>query len=142
MEEIRDRIPKHIIGFMVVIALYYDTLQALISTVSVSSVYGFFLAILSTFITIFAWLHFYVWFKLRNVNFFEGKMGKVAGKRLAPFLITMAAELIPGLNVAPVLTIGIAITAVLVHLEDLAVRKKLISEAQLLAMQKHFSGRI
>lgn len=131
MEENKKiRIPIRVIVMMGTVGLLYDFLQAL----TTAGIIGF---ILSTLITIWAWLHFYIWYKFRGVGFFEGKAGKFIARRILPFVVPMILEFIPAWNIVPTLSLAVVVTGILVYLEDKAVQKNIISEEDLKKFQKY-----
>lgn len=87
------------IAFMVSVALFYDVFQALIQLIP------FLGQILSSLIGVFAFLTFYLWFKMRGLNFATPKRAGLLG---GGFLI----ELIPILNILPAWTLAVILLAI------------------------------
>jgi hypothetical protein len=76
--------------FMIVVALFFDALQALLMLVGI----GWFVPIIS-------YPTFWLWFRFRGLNFFSLKRASVLG-------IGALIELIPGLNILPAFTLTVA----------------------------------
>lgn len=78
------------VWFMIAVALFFDTLQALLTPV----VIGYFVPIIS-------YPTFWLWFKMKGLNFFSLKRAPVLG--IGAFI-----ELIPGLDLLPAFTFTVA----------------------------------
>lgn len=93
------------IGLMISVALFYDGLQALLQLIPVAG------QILAGLVAIFAFLTFWLWFRLNGIKFSTPKRSAVMG---TGFII----ELIPILNILPAWTLAVAIIVA-----DLKVKK-------------------
>ena len=78
------------------VALVIDLIQFLLDLILI----GF---IVDPIISIFAYLMFWFWFKLRGVSFTNPKRAAIGG-------ISFLLELIPGLDMLPALTAGVVMT--------------------------------
>lgn len=74
------------IGLMIVVALFFDTIQALLTPVLV----GYFVPIIS-------YPTFWLWFKMKGLNFFTMK-------RAPTMAVGALLEIIPGVDVIPAFT--------------------------------------
>ncbi len=83
-------------GLMIAVALIIDIVQFLLDLILI----GF---ILDPIISVFAYLMFWFWFKLRGVSFSNPKRAAIGG-------ISFLLELIPGLDMLPALTVGVVMT--------------------------------
>jgi len=92
-EEKKKGLENHTIIFMIVVALFYDVLQWVMAFILMDWLVG-----------IFAFLTFYVWFKMRGLNFATPKRAMVLG---GGFII----EIIPILSVLPAWTLAVIILA-------------------------------
>src|SRR3990167_4763114 len=86
------------IAFMISVALFYDAIQAIIQIIPILG------QILSSLIGIFAFLTFYLWFKLKGFNFATPKRAGYLGGGLL-------VELIPILNILPAWTLAVTLLA-------------------------------
>lgn len=86
------------IVFMVSVALFYDAVQGIINLIPILG------QILSGLISMFAFLTFYLWFKLKGLNF-------VTPKRAAYLGGGLLIELIPILNILPAWTLAVTLLA-------------------------------
>lgn len=86
------------IAFMIAVALFYDAIQAFINLIP------FLGQILSSLIGLFAFLTFYLWFKLKGLNFATAKRAGYLG---GGFMI----ELLPLVNMLPAWTLTITLLA-------------------------------
>jgi len=97
---------------MVALAGSIDAIQALLAFV--------FLGLLvNGLISLFAWLTFYLWFKLSGVTFLDGQTAKIlvfAGGALL--------EQIPGVNALPAATLTVILTIAIVKREDARYNKE------------------
>lgn len=83
---------------MIGVAIFFDGLQAAIQTIPILG------QILSGFVAIFAFLTFWLWFKLHGVKL-------ATGKRAASMGLGFIFELIPFLNILPAWTLAVTLTA-------------------------------
>lgn len=91
----KDKEIKPVTGtFMIIVALLFDGIQAGINLIPIVG------QILSFLISIFAFLTFWVWFKMNGVSFAKPKR---AGSMGVGFLV----ELIPVLNMLPAWTLAV-----------------------------------
>lgn len=96
---------------MIGVAVVVDFVQGLLTA-------GIVGLIVSTFISIFAWLMFFLWFKLNSIGMLD------SGARLAVTIWGGAfIEMIPVINVLPAWTISVAIMLFIVRSEDVIFNK-------------------
>lgn len=96
---------------MIGVAVVVDFVQGLLTA-------GIVGLIVSTFISIFAWLMFFLWFKLNSIGMLD------SGARLAVTIWGVAfIEMIPVINVLPAWTISVAIMLFIVRSEDVIFNK-------------------
>ena len=86
------------IGFMIIVAFIYDMIQA---TLQLLPILG---QILASLISIFAFLTFYVWFKVKGLNF-------STVKRSMYLFGGLAIEIIPIVNALPTWTLSVTLLA-------------------------------
>jgi hypothetical protein len=91
---------------MAITALFLDFFQGIMGAIPVAG------QILSPLISIFIWLTFFVWLKLHEITIIDNI------KRLAIMAGGSFLEIIPIINIAPIWTITILITVMLVKVED------------------------
>lgn len=94
MENEEQEIKKVTAAFMIIVALIFDGVQALVNLIPVIG------QVLSFFISIFSFLTFYVWFKMNGVSFSKPK-------KVLRFWGGAFVEAIPILNVLPALTLSV-----------------------------------
>lgn len=94
-----------IIGFMVVIALFFDGFQALINLIP------FLGQALASFTEFVAFSLFFVWFKSYGISFATPKRGLIMA---SSFII----ELIPFLNILPAITLAVLMVALDTRIKD------------------------
>ncbi len=94
MEKEEQEIKKVTGAFMIIVAIIFDAVQALINLIPIVG------QVLSFFISIFSFLTFYVWFKMNGISFAKPK-------RALKFGGGMLVEAIPILNVLPALTLSV-----------------------------------
>lgn len=104
--EKRERIGMVKAPFMVAFAGGVDVIQGVLTFLFV----GLFVNWLISF---FAWLTFYLWFKLSDVNFMDGR----AAKSLI-FVGGAFLEQLPGINALPAATLTVILTIAIVKQED------------------------
>jgi len=92
-EEKEKGLENHTIVFMIVVALFYDALQLALA-----------FAFMDWLVGIFAFLTFYVWFKMKGMSFMKPKRALVMG---GGFII----EIIPVLSILPAWTLAVTILA-------------------------------
>lgn len=114
-EEKKTRIPNHTAVLMLGVAALYDSLQALLATTGVGIVFG-------PFVTIIAYLHFWLWFKLRGVGFLD-KLDRAAIKRLISFWFSGLLEMVPGADALPMIAINTFFLISITKTED-AIKNK------------------
>jgi len=125
------------VGFlMVMVALIYDGLQALIDLISVGTV-GW---AINPLINIWSFLTFFFWFKLKGVSF-------ISPKKLATILTPSFLEFFPLVNSLPTWTCGVIIMLAIVYAEDVvgfaspqtarALGKILASSGKILPIEKN-----
>jgi len=93
-EETNAEVKPATAALMIIVALLFDGIQAVINLIPIVG------QILSFLLSIFAFLTFYVWFKMNGISFAKPKR---AGKLIGGGLI----ELIPILNVLPAWTLAV-----------------------------------
>jgi len=98
MQEENKGLNSITIAFMIAVALFYDVFQVLINLIPILG------QILSALIGLFAFLTFYLWFKLKGLNFANPKRAAYLG---GGFLI----ELVPILNILPAWTLAVTLLA-------------------------------
>jgi len=99
--------------FMLGVAFSVDFLQWIVGLLVFIPVLGFILVVvLGVFISVFAWMIFYFWFKLLGVGFFDN-----GGRKLVIWVSGGLAEL-TFLGVLPIWTFTIARTIAAVRVED------------------------
>lgn len=81
------------IVFMIAVALFYDALQVLLTFIFMGWLVG-----------IFAGLTFYVWFKMKGLNF-------ITPKRIGTFSGAFLIEVIPFLSALPAWTAAVVVLA-------------------------------
>jgi hypothetical protein len=86
--------------FMVVVALFFDVLQALLTPV-----------VIGYFVPVIAYPTFWLWFRLHGLSFFTLKRAPVLG-------IGALVELIPGLDILPAFTLTVARIALTHKIEE------------------------
>ena len=88
---------------MIAVALFFDGIQAGVAWIYFIPFVGFILAwVISTGVSIFAFLTFFLWFHLAGLKF----NSKIATTTVGAFFI----ELIPGLSALPAWTLSIVVT--------------------------------
>ena len=97
-------------------ALVFDLVQILLDFIAVG-------AILGTIITAFAWIMYFIWFKILGVPFTIGS-GSNSSRRSIAFFAGGIGEMIPLINALPMWTISIAIIISATNKEDAEVAKK------------------
>jgi hypothetical protein len=122
-EKKRIRIGATQASMMFAIALGVDFIQGLLTT-------GFIGIGVNTFISIFAWLMFWLWFRLNDVGFLDGKLILKSVTMWGAGLI----EMVPLINNLPAWTVAIAVMLFIVKTEDEIYNKtgKSISMAKIL----------
>lgn len=97
-----EKISKITIGMMVAVALFFDGIQFGADLLNFIPFVGFILAwTITSGVSIFAWLTFFLWFKLKGVKFDS----KVVATTTGAFFI----EMIPVLNALPAWTLSIVV---------------------------------
>lgn len=95
-----EKVSKITMGMMIAVALFFDGVQFGADLLNFIPFVGFILAwTITSGVSIFAWLTFFLWFKLKGVKFDS----KVATTTVGAFFI----ELIPILNAFPAWTLSI-----------------------------------
>lgn len=110
-EEKRKRIGNMQGALMIGVAGVIDFVQGLLTA-------GFIGVIVSTFISIFAWLTFYFWFKLNGINMLDSGVRKIITLLCGAFI-----EMLPVINVLPAWTISVVIMLFIVRSEDVIFNK-------------------
>jgi len=104
-QEKEERINNVTAGLMVAVALLYDGVQMFLEWIGI----GF---IVNWILNIWAWLTFFVWFKLRGVSFAANP------KRALAFNGGFLIEFIPIIEELPIWTAVVVVTVITVRLED------------------------
>ncbi|MEK7147955.1 MAG: hypothetical protein AAB758_01515 [Patescibacteria group bacterium] len=102
----RERVTSTSAGLMIGTAIFYDALQAILSLIPYVG------WILSSCISIFAWLTFYVWTSIKGWNMADTVAFSSIMKKLTPTIAKWLApliELIPIVNVVPAWTISVSL---------------------------------
>jgi hypothetical protein len=111
-EEVREKskssLPKSTIALMTITALFFDVLQLLLIFFAVG-------VVADTFITVFAGLTFFTWFKIHGVSF-------ASPKRLMALGGGWLIELIPFLNILPTWTFAVWYTISTTKIAEVAER--------------------
>lgn len=94
--------------FMIGVALTIDGVQVLLDMVFIG-------LILDSFISIFAWMLFWFWFRLNDVSFLRGKAALL---RLVAISGAGIIEIIPLVNDIPSWTFAVAIMLATIAIED------------------------
>ena len=97
-------------ALMLGVAVAIDGIQILLDMVLIGLV-------LDSFLSIFAWLIFWFWFKLNGVSFLKGKTALL---RLVAISIGGIIEIIPLINDIPTWLFAVGIMLLTVRLEDKA----------------------
>src|SRR3989338_8456935 len=98
-----QEISKITMWAMIAVALFFDAIQAGVVWIYLIPFVGFILAwTISTGVSIFAFLTFFLWFHLAGLKF----NSKIAATTVGAFFI----ELIPGLSALPAWTLSIVVT--------------------------------
>ena len=98
-----QEISKITMWAMIAVALFFDGIQAGVAWIYFIPFVGFILAwVISTGVSIFAFLTFFLWFHLAGLKF----NSKIAATTVGAFFI----ELIPGLSALPAWTLSIVLT--------------------------------
>ncbi len=100
------KISKTTIILMIIVALFFDLIQFILSLM----VIGF---VVNWSISVFAWLTFFLWFKIKGVSFANPKR---AGSLLGGFLI----ELIPLVDMLPAWTGAIILVILSLRVKQVA----------------------
>lgn len=98
-------------GLMVGVAILFDIIQALLDLLG-----GLIppLLIIPWFMSGVAFIVFFIWFKLLDVNYLD----RNAAVKLLTMLVSAAAELIPFINMIPALTLGVVALVTISRFED------------------------
>ena len=100
-------------GLMIGVAIFYDLLQVGVNLLHGIPILGNIAALLGGFlVTIWAWLTFYLWFKLNGVGFLNPKRAFALN---GGFLI----ELIPVVNALPAWTLAVSLLIATTRAEEL-----------------------
>ncbi len=108
----QNRIPPEIAALITGVAVFFDGLQAFFNFILIGIVLN------PLIITPFAFLTFYIWFKIRGVNFLDS-MG-----RSITLALCSLCESIPIINTIPAWTIGAIVLIVIVKNADRIHNKK------------------
>jgi hypothetical protein len=103
-QKAEQRINNVTAGLMIITALAYDAVQAFLDWILIGLVVNWIL-------DIWAWLTFFIWFKLRGVSFANPK-------RAISLNGGFIAELIPAVNALPIWTAAVIIMVITVKTED------------------------
>lgn len=105
-------INKMVMWAMIAVALFFDGIQAGSAWIYLIPFVGFMLAwVISTGVSIFAFLTFFLWFHLAGLKF----NSKIAITTVGAFFI----ELIPGLSVLPAWTLSVILTLLFFQTEKI-----------------------
>ena len=97
---------------MIIVAVIFDSLQFIISLTSlIGGVTALIGGIIATGIGLFGWLTFFVWFKIKGISF-------SSARRMTREVVTRLIELIPYLNMLPMLTFTVVVTKIEEKLES------------------------
>lgn len=119
-----EKISKITFACMIVTALFFDTIQFGADLMNLIPFIGFILAgVISGGVSIFAWLTFFLWFRLVGTKFDS----KIVATTVGTFFI----ELIPILNALPAWTLSIA--TIFLFFQSKEILNKVVPEATKLA---------
>lgn len=97
-----NKISKITFACMIAVALFFDAIQFGANFLHFIPVIGTILAlVISSGVSIFAWLTFFLWFRLAGTKF----VSKIAATQVGTFFI----EMIPALNSLPAWTLSIVV---------------------------------
>jgi len=106
-------ISKITMWVMIAVALFFDAIQAGVAWIYLIPFVGFILAwTISTGVSIFAFLTFFLWFHLAGLKF----NSKIAATTVGAFFI----ELIPGLSALPAWTLSVVVTFIFFQTKKVA----------------------
>ncbi|MBI2618031.1 hypothetical protein HYW58_01105 [Candidatus Kaiserbacteria bacterium] len=123
-ERPQPRIDSGTMVSMVSVAFFFDVVQMIFTLTVIGS-------IVSSVMSIFIWLTFYVWFKKHGIMFMDN---------LARMIIMWGGfllELVPVLNIIPGWTFSVSLSLLLIHYEDQ--RRLSVFNRQVGAYMKKFS---
>lgn len=109
----RHRINGFHMTTLIGVAFLLETLQLLVSFVPFAG------GLVASLISLLAFLIFWVWFHILGVGFFDTTL------RLVTRMIMMFTEIIPYVNILPILTIGTILVIWEVHQEDKKYNQKM-----------------
>lgn len=101
MPEEKKGLDNTTIALMISVALFFDTLQALLTPLAIG-----------LFVPIISYPTFWLWFKFHGLNFFSLKRALVLGTGII-------IEIIPGLNMLPAFTFTVARIALTNKLQEI-----------------------
>lgn len=101
----RNRISREKAGFMIGVACFYDAFQFLLTTTFIG-------AFFTPLISVIAWLHFWLWFKLNGVSWSDSL------RKIVLAFGVMLFESFPFLSAIPTWTISASLMVFIVRLED------------------------
>ena len=106
-QEKRDRIPNHTAALMVALAFVYDPIQG---SFIVAPIAGW---LLGSVISLFSFLHYYLWFKFQEVELSDSV------KKWATFFFLRALDMIPLFGqIFPGIVLSTILTIIMVKAED------------------------
>ena len=108
-----QEISKITMWAMIAVALFFDGIQVGVAWIYLIPFVGFILAwVISTGVSIFAFLTFFLWFHLAGLKF----NSKIAATTVGAFFI----ELMPGLSALPAWTLSIVVTFIFFRTKKVA----------------------
>ena len=110
--EPRERISGATATFKAVTAGMFDFLQGILNFAIIG-------VVMSSLVSVAAWLTFFMWFKFHDVGFFEGGVRKVIIMGAA-----LLVEIVPILNTLPAWTVAVLLLIAIVWKEDKRYNKK------------------
>ncbi len=111
--EPRQKISGATATFMGITAGMFDFLQGVLNFAIIG-------VVMSSLVSIVAWLTFFLWFKFHDVGFFEGGVRKLITMGVAFFI-----EIIPILNTFSTWTVAVLLLIAIVWSEDKRYNKKM-----------------
>lgn len=121
MDDHPKRIGNISAGLMISVALIFDAIQTILTFIGIGIIVG-------PFISLWSFLTFFTWFKIKGVTFID----RAGGKKVAAWAGTFLLEAIPGLNSLPGITIATIATIIFTRIEDRTLSKE--QQQQLLAL--------
>ncbi|MEW5907754.1 MAG: hypothetical protein AB1643_01035 [Patescibacteria group bacterium] len=124
IQKTKQRISNITAILIIIVALLYDGLDALISLLQAIPVIGGVIAIFfGSILDIWAWLTFYVWFKVKGVSLSDSIARAIC------YNAGLLLELIPVLGALPFWTLSVIIMILIVKAEDKLAKVPIVGKA-------------